>query len=406
MPAFLKKGKIIAYMMLLIFVLFFTLDFGAIDLQKVAIIVTLGLDYDSTQDTYTLSGQVVSSPTGNGDVNAKESQAVIKGTGATPSMALKNMEDNSGWHPYISFCKLVVLSKTVFEKDIINVLDFFIRSEQLSDTAILCTTEESAATLLTSQTQLDQISTFSLLKSLLYNGSKNMNIVATNLKDFTIKFYNSSNGNILTYIKIVPDSLSAAADGQDSENSDSGQAAQSVVFDSTGAAIFLKEKFVGLLSSQETKSYNLITKKTKLGQIDVKDVATPKYFIENCSLEIVNSCFSKKIYFKDDRIKCDINVKADFKIDHLESTDKDINNLVNSQNIPKELKDALADNMKTDIEKMLQTVKSYDSDIFDIEETLFRFHPNKYRQFKKNNPESFLQKTDFNITIQLNTVSN
>lgn len=403
MPAFLKKGKFIAYLMILFFILFFTMDFGAVDLQKVAVIVTLGLDYNGEEELYTLSGQVVSSA---GQNASTQTQTIIKGTGLTPAMALKNMEDTSGWHPYICFCKLIILSKTVLEKDIINVLDFFIRSEQLSDTAIICAAENSAVEIIESKTDLDEISTFALLKSLLYNEDSCMNVLATNLKDFTLNFYNESNGNILTYIKIIKENSEITQPALNEPPKSSKTATgEKVIFDTTSSAVFMKENFAGILNSQETKAYNLISKKTKLGQIDVKHVSTGKYFIENCSLEIVKSSFKKKIDFNNDRISCNIKVKADFKIDHLESTNKDLKSLINSQNVPEELKEELARTMKTDIENMIETVKSYNSDIFEIEETLFRFHPKKYRNYKKIYPDSFLQNTDFIISIELNPVS-
>ena len=401
MPGFLKKGKIIVYILILIFILFFTMDFGAIDLQKVAVVVTLGLDYDKTASTYTLSGQVVSSTGGD---TSKQDQAVIKGIGETPSMALKNMEDNSGWHPYISFCKLIVLSKSVFENDIINVLDFFIRSEKLSDTAVICATEEKAEDVLTSKTALDDISTFALLKSLLYNADKNMNVISTSLKDFTVNYYNTSNGNILSFIKTIPEDEPAdALDDAEEPSQDSSK----ISFDTTGAAIFRKEKLAGFLTADETKAYNIITKKTKFGQMDVKDVQTTDYYIKNCSLELTNTSFNKKINFDKDTITCKITVNADFKINHLESEDKNLNNVIYSMKIPDELKTALSKKIQSSIEEMLDKIKSYDSDIFEIEENLFRFHPKKYKNFKKNNPEkSIIQNTDFDIKIKLKAVSN
>ena len=220
MPAFLKKGKFIVYIMIFIFILFFTLDFGAVDLQKVAIVVTLGLDYESEEQNYILSGQIAVTDSAS-SFTASENQAVIYGTGKTPSMALKNMEDNSGWHPYISFCKLIIVSKSVFEHNIMDALDFFLRNEQLNDTALICATEEKAADILNSKTSLDEVSTFSLLKTLLYNGSENMNVVATNLKDFAVRYYNSSSGNVLTYIKIN-ESVEAAGEGEEGGEEEGG----------------------------------------------------------------------------------------------------------------------------------------------------------------------------------------
>ncbi|MCL1900809.1 MAG: Ger(x)C family spore germination C-terminal domain-containing protein [Firmicutes bacterium] len=402
MPAFLKQGKFIVYIMIFVFVLFFTLDFGAVDLQKVAIVVTLGLDYESEEQNYVLSGQIAVTDSISA-FTAAENQAVIYGSGKTPSMALKNMEDQSGWHPYISFCKLIIVSKSVFAQNIMDALDFFLRNEQLNDTALICATEEKAADILNSKTSLDEVSTFSLLKTLMYNGSENMNVVATNLKDFAVRYYNSSNGNILTYIK-MSESVEADGEGEEEAEEESGD---TKIFNPTMAAVFRKSEFIGLLSSDEVRAYNLVTKKVKRGQMDLQDIETRDYFIENCSVEITNGKFNKSIYFEGNNIVCDINVHINFKIDHLESEEKNLNFLLHSEDVPKEFFTALKNRVKTDIQSMIDVVKSYDADIFDIEETLFKFRPGQYRKYKEHNEEdfSFIKNTKFNITINVNAIS-
>jgi len=402
MPAFLKKGKFIVYIMIFIFILFFTLDFGAVDLQKVAIVVTLGLDYESEEQNYILSGQIAVTDSAS-SFTASENQAVIYGTGKTPSMALKNMEDNSGWHPYISFCKLIIVSKSVFEHNIMDALDFFLRNEQLNDTALICATEEKAADILNSKTSLDEVSTFSLLKTLLYNGSENMNVVATNLKDFAVRYYNSSSGNVLTYIKIN-ESVEAAGEGEEGGEEEGGG---EKIFNPTMAAIFRKSEFKGFLSSEEVRAYNLVAKKIKRGQMDLQNIQTKDYLINNCSVEITNSKFKKSVYFENDKIVCDINVYVDFKIDHLESEEKNLNFLLHSEDIPKELIVALENQIKKDIQSMINIIKGYDADVFDIEETLFKFHSGQYRKIKGQNEEdySFIKNTKFNITVSANAIS-
>jgi len=401
MPAFLKKGKFIAYIMIFIFVLFFTLDFGAVDLQKVAIVVTLGLDYETEDQNYILSGQIATTDPGS-SFTATENQAVIYGVGKTPSMALKNMEDQSGWHPYISFCKLIIVSKSVFENSIMDALDFFLRNEQLNDTALICATEEKAVDILNSKTSLDEVSTFSLLKTLMYNGSENMNVVATNLKDFAIRFYNNSSGNVLTYIK-VSESLKTSAEGEE----DPPEEDEVKMFNPTTAAIFRKSEFVGFLTSEKVRAYNLITKSVKRGQIDLHDIQTADYFVQNCSVEIKSSKFKKAIYFEDNKIICDINLCLDFKIDHLESEEKNLNFLLHIENVPKEIITALENQVKKDIQSMVNVIKDYDADVFDIEETLFRFHARHYRKFKEERGEdySFIKNTKFNITVSANVIS-
>ena len=404
MPAFLKKGKFVAYIMIFIFVLFFTLDFGAVDLQKVAIVVTLGFDYETEEQNYILSGQIATTDSAS-SFTATENQAVIYGTGKTPSMALKNMEDQSGWHPYISFCKLIIVSRSVFENNIMDALDFFLRNEQLNDTAIICATEEKAADILNSKTSLDEVSTFSLLKTLLYNGSENMNVVATNLKDFAIRFYNSSSGNILTYIK-MSESVETSS-GEEEEESDPSDGGGTKIFNPTMAAIFRKSEFVGFLSSEEVRAYNLVTKKVSRGQIDLQDIETNDYLIDNCSVEVRSGKFTKTIYFENDKIVCDLSVGLDFKIDHLESEEKNLNFLLHNENVPLELNQALKNRVKQDIQDMINVIKGYDADIFDIEETLFKFHPWQYRKFKEQQEEdySFIKNTKFNITINVNAIS-
>ena len=87
---FMKKGRPIILILLCIAVLFFTNDFGRINLEKNAIIVAIGVDFDGEE--YRISCQVAASEApaqGNAPVS-QYLQHILKGVNQLMGRFIKN----------------------------------------------------------------------------------------------------------------------------------------------------------------------------------------------------------------------------------------------------------------------------------------------------------------------------
>ena len=136
----------IAFAMLL----FFTHDFGLIDIEHTAIIVALGVDKNKENTEYEISAQIAI-PQASTD-NASESESVISAKGQTIGEALDKIAVNTGWYPLFSFCNMVILGENALKGNVMDSVNYFIRTDRLPDSAAICACEGSAKDLLLTDT--------------------------------------------------------------------------------------------------------------------------------------------------------------------------------------------------------------------------------------------------------------
>ena len=91
----LKRVKFILLAVCFLFAMFFTNDFGLIDVEKTAIITAIAIDKED--DQYSVCAQIaVPEAT---DANTENQKAELNGKGSTIGAAIKNLGDISGWYP-------------------------------------------------------------------------------------------------------------------------------------------------------------------------------------------------------------------------------------------------------------------------------------------------------------------
>ena len=149
MGKFTGKGRPILLAVACILFLFFTNDFGGVSLENTAIIVACGVDYDGS--SYTVSCQLADSDTSQGNTPSQQ-QGVICGQGSTPATAPSDLIQQTGWYPNLNFCYAILLGEETLQYDLMEVLDFFLRSEDLNDAALVCACEGKAEELLKAKT--------------------------------------------------------------------------------------------------------------------------------------------------------------------------------------------------------------------------------------------------------------
>ena len=101
-----KGIKLATLLFFAVFLLFFSNDFGLIDVEKTAIITAVAIDLED-DGNYKVTAQIaVPEAT---DTNSENKRVQISGTGSTIGGAIKNIGDTSGWFPQLAFCNLIVV---------------------------------------------------------------------------------------------------------------------------------------------------------------------------------------------------------------------------------------------------------------------------------------------------------
>ncbi|MBP5372589.1 MAG: hypothetical protein J6Y44_00190, partial [Clostridia bacterium] len=194
-----KKGKLFLILSLALAVFYFVNDFALIDIEKIAIVVAIGID--EAEEGYEVTAQIAVPQTS--ETASSNNDAVLTAKGKTVFEAIEKIGESSGWHEKLSFCGMVILGRAVAEKSATSIIDYMLTCERFENSTLVVVSDEKAKDILLSTTPLDAISSFALQKIVLKNEWMTDPINVTNVRKFAVSHYSKSNSAFLPVVKIV-----------------------------------------------------------------------------------------------------------------------------------------------------------------------------------------------------------
>lgn len=177
--------------------LFFTNDFGLLDLRKTSVVIGVALDIED--DDVVLTAQLaVPQPAENGE-NTKFN--VVTGTGATVAAALNEVNVKTGFYPKLVFCKLIVLGESCFDRDLADLLDYFFRNEYTGLTLSVAACEGKASELISQQFPCGNSATDVIDKLLSPEAQASGNVATTTVKQLGEKLFSKSACAYMPYLE-------------------------------------------------------------------------------------------------------------------------------------------------------------------------------------------------------------
>ena len=272
-----KRAKIFILIFIAIFVFYFTSDFALLNIEKTAFIVSLGID--KLENEYSVTAQIAVPEASIGQSSNDES--VITANGETLYSAVTKIGEMTGWYPKLSFCNLIILGETMLSENVFSVIDFFIRSYKVEDSAILCACYGLAKEVLLSHSPLDNISGLSLAKIFVrdYNGASR--ILTTSIKEFSIGYYSRSESAFMPKVRTVETDVNSKSGEQSastlSEPSSGGAGEKEgkkapVIYDASTSLFFSKGEVKGELLGDEALCFSLTMRNAKDSYISVNSV--------------------------------------------------------------------------------------------------------------------------------------
>ncbi|MGN0814694.1 MAG: Ger(x)C family spore germination C-terminal domain-containing protein [Candidatus Coproplasma sp.] len=273
----LNFSKLLTWFYALIIValtfLFFTNDFGLVDIRKTSVIVGTGLDV--TENGIKVTAQLaVPQPSENGE-NTQFTE--VEGEGKTVADALKEINAKTGFYPKLIFCKLIVLGESCKDRNIFELLDYFYRNEYTQLTPVVAMCKGEAGRLLGEKLPFGNTATVSIGRILSDEGKKSGNVSTVNLKIIGEGQYSPSGSCYMPYIESKTSggeqskeeggasggssgeqggsSSGGSSGGQSGSQGDSGGSTE---FLCNKTAIFKDGKFVGILDEEQAFALNLI----------------------------------------------------------------------------------------------------------------------------------------------------
>ena len=405
-----RRVKLILILVLVIFVLFFSNDFGLIDVEKTSIITAIAVDKADDGD-YLVTAQIaVPEAT---DKNSENLKAQISGKNSTVGGAIKNLSDLSGWFPKLTFCNLIIIGNKIVSQEqdnVIKIIDYFSKSLRVQDSALVAVAENNAYELLDLATPLDNISSFALQKILLKNTGFDKDIASCDIKTFCSGHYSSSGSAYMPIIKPVKagvnqQSSQGESQGQGSNSSSSSSQSSSGgqgndsnknnLFDAKTTALFVHGIKVGELSSDLTLVFNALNRSFRETTLSVDHIDFNGQDT-NYLLTVLAIKPSVKLIATDNDLVLKINLSLYCKVsDH--SADNSEQALFNNIPIPNEVELKAEELLKTSLEELVETCKQTKCDILKIKEKLYRYNHKQYSRYKDN----YLEKLQTDITVSV-----
>lgn len=367
--------------------LFFTNDFGLVDIRKTSIIVGVGIDVQDEQ--IKLTAQIaVPQPAENGENTQFTS---VDGEGETVAAALNQINAKIGFYPKLLFCKLVLLGESCQGEDIFRILDYFYRNEYTQLTPLVAMCKGEAGQLMQQQLPFGENVSQSIERLLSDEAKKSANVSTVNLKRLGSLRYSRSSACFMPFIDAQPQGGqeegsggesggssgegNSSGGGSSSSQSGGSSQAQATDFLCTQTAYFDGGKFVGILDEEQAFALNLLSNEVRRAIVGCK--TEENYFtlgLKNCdggiSLQVKGGKPKLTLQFKAVAKVLDVN-KANLPEEAIEqeSTAKDV------------LK-ACEERIKTAFGSLLDALVRDDCDILGVKNLLYKYCYSDYGKFK------------------------
>lgn len=215
----LRRKTPVIYVLAVIFltILFFSNDFGLVDIQKTAIVLAVGIDRENEE--FIVSSRIAV-PSSSGEQKAAADSIQVETRGDTVGAAIQEINMKTGWYPKLVFLNLIVLGETATEKNTFESLDYFLRNDYMSDDCKICCCEGKAGEKLNTKTTAESIPSLSVGKILSEHSATTGLAAVTTLREFAAGYFGVSNSGYMPVLKV--DELSGGASGGSSGNSSDG----------------------------------------------------------------------------------------------------------------------------------------------------------------------------------------
>lgn len=254
--------------------LFFSNDFGLVDIHKASIVVAVGVDV--SDDGYAVTAQAAIPTPAQGEGSAAYTQ--VTGNGATVADAVDDINAKTGFYPKLAFCNLVVLGEACAERDLFTVLDYFYRNDYVPLTALVGMCRGTAKELLGMQPADGGMSSSAIQRAMSEELKNSANASTVNLKLLAQDAGSPSASAYMPFIEFTQSgsggSTTASSGGSKSSGGSSGgsgkSSEKSVEFTCLTTAAFTGGKFIGVLTEDQAFALNLVRSNIRLAVVNAE----------------------------------------------------------------------------------------------------------------------------------------
>lgn len=364
--------------------LFFTNDFGLVDIHKASIVVAVGVDV--TDEGYDVTAQAAIPTPAQGEGSA--AYTLVTGSGETVAAAVNDINAKTGFYPKLAFCNLVVLGDSCQNNDLFTVLDYFYRNDYVPLTALVGMCRGTAKELLGRKPSDGGMSSSAIQRAMSEELKNSANVSTVNLKLLAQDAGSPSACSYMPFIEFseggsggatTVSSGGSGGSGGSSGSSGSGGSGKSgesfAEFTCLTSAAFAGGRFVGVLTEEQSFALNLLRSDLRLA------VISAEYDGENYTVGLKNNSCTAKIGVEGGAPVLKIKYRALANVQSAESrpaAEGSANSHLVSDGVLKAVADAIEERMSSLEDFCVQS----GCDLLGAEKLLYQHFYSDYLSFK------------------------
>ena len=359
--------------------LFFTNDFGILDLRKTSVVIGVALDIE--EDEVVLTAQLaVPQPAENGE-NTKFN--VVTGKGNSVASALNEVNVKTGFYPKMVFCKLIILGESCFKEDINVLLDYFYRNEYTGLTLNVCACEGKASELIGQQFPCGNSATDVIDKLLSSEAQASGNVATATIKDVGEKSFSKSASVYMPYLEngILEESGGGGEGGESGGGGSgggggAGQQCEESELVCNKCAVFSNGYFKGVLPVEQTFALNLLFSEVRHAFVESGEGE------EVCVLGLRSCKGGLDLKFENGKPALEFKFGATAKVQDGEQGFEP--QTVKQTRVGEDVLKAGEESIKKLFEDLFDSVKTLDCDVLGLRTMLYKKFSGKYDDFSEN----------------------
>lgn len=385
--------------------LFFSGDFGLIDVQKTALVMAVGIDRE--ENTFIVTSQIAI-PQSSKQGQASETVQLVS-RGKTVADAFEEINAKTGWYPKLVFCKLLIVGEKTAQENVMDALDFFLLDEYMSDNCLVATCDGTAKDLLNVTALVDPSGSVAMQKVLSQHAERVGTVLPTTLREFSIGYFSDSKSGYMPILKTQPQQEQIGSDtggstaegesggssnnqsqgGQSGEQSQNGQSSgqsggqsqggqkkeqEKPVFSAGETALFVDGKRVDKFTVEETFAFNAVKHELKLASYSIEEQDTA------CTLSIKHNGRKNKVILGADG-RATMQIKLTLTAGLLDNSKAlPLDGLGDGGDIPNGAFESAEKLLTAQITSAFEKSRTCGCDIFGIGENLQKYQSKRYKK--------------------------
>lgn len=432
---FNRYRLVVVFSLIMAFLIPFSLGQPA-ETEKTAIVTSVGMD--KVEGGVELSVNVIvpnSAQSGSGGSDG--AVKTVTAVGNNVSSAFANITLVLGKMPGLAHCDSIILNKNLFEINVLDYLDFFIRTNNLTSNATLIVAENTAKEIVETSASQKGLRAVALSDILLLNNeyalTKKANIDAFYVEHFspnacstlpllTVGKSNEETSEVGVNQKTTSNtqtshsadssgadasqintSKNSASEGDNGSEQGKNDSPEKIIKNEGKGVIVKNGKIVKVVSGKEMAGINLMSKNTKRGHIQVKGITDKDFNNADLTFKIFNKKTRVNGCFVDGKPVFNYNMDLVLKLEEVGMNSFGLEALKTTKNyVEGVVKEKLNQTVQQNLASVINTAKQTQCDILGVYDYFHKMHNTKWLNFINSLPqkEDFLNYVTFTCNIK------